>query len=998
MAPPSGGLHIPDEWNRENSKVSVKHIRSKHAQPTVPVGSTPRTGTTTQEPTPVTGPTLSPNGNPAPHIPTTGKRKRAKSATGSRNGSTKDAPLPVPPQDSACPIQPPEPVPEPEPTLSSVFESMHEPAPTVKHGSSEDPLPANNANMARGCDETESVMRGLYHQVEKLARRPGCALVEGIYLDCIMTHIPYVDVLVQMFGGDSAIIKPCVPLVTRAYEESYMREVVRGGEEPCVMGTNCECQFVDEHNPFIGVQFTLPIDILPSDADTEMRNGSNEASGSGAAYELSGNKMCVLCCRKNTQSLFYDALYNHRTYNGCIQLYGNICDRPGFSRALVVSLLSPSSSSSSYSTISSSTNTSTTARTTDNKSRSTANAAGLRGKGGARGRGGNGNGDGDSGENSTRLIFPLSNNFHAVRKSGLFPVLAEKEECGKGDGEGSSLQDSNKTKHKKKKRSKSSRPVNPASALTEQDDECTPEFVPGNPPPTEIHSRPIPAAPLYPVVSDYPEIDKVVHELYDIFTKDPGTMVQIQIDRYLFAADTALVAECGGDMRTCVLHESQVPSIFRLPDLIYILRQRLVEGSWANATQEAVCRYTIPGMQKSRWVTRSRKVSASVASAGGSGRTTGCPPVHPDGLSTDDDTDPLATVYINTLLGLLLGLYPRCSKRPGFALRVRIVRTVRALLSSSVKTQNAFIKRYVNLVRLAMVEYFANVLELYCPTEFQLLQKHVDVDAYVNLCRSSCDLFRVNNLSEEPLKMGGIQTLDWDSLDKLAYKTTDKIIRSTRVETKLANHVPTHHKSIKKLVTSDVYKNTESCDEFLSLVKNCAVACWHEDYSYIYQQMLTELQQGPVHTTPVKVNGFFLEGVGQLEEEDLPVRVGTETSPGTTQFGTLTNCSLDLNLVISDIHSVVSVTMLPANFVLEQVATLRSLYKFDTVQMLARTKKNICLHCLLRIAPKQFQIEEAINGNIRSNLDTDQLFCNRCMSSKHVVSIDLIGQPQKPKP
>jgi len=37
-------------------------------------------------------------------------------------------------------------------------------------------------------------------------------------------------------------------------------------------------------------------------------------------------------------------------------------------------------------------------------------------------------------------------------------------------------------------------------------------------------------------------------------------------------------------------------------------------------------------------------------------------------------------------------------------------------------------------------------------------------------------------------------------------------------------------------------------------------------------------------------------------------------------------------------------------------------------------------------------IEEKINGNIRANLDTDNLFCNRCMSHKHIVSIDLIGR------
>jgi hypothetical protein len=66
------------------------------------------------------------------------------------------------------------------------------------------------------------VLRGLYHQVEKLARRPGCALEDGIYLDCIMTHIPYTDVLEQMFGGNEVTDSACVPVVTRG--ELYARD------------------------------------------------------------------------------------------------------------------------------------------------------------------------------------------------------------------------------------------------------------------------------------------------------------------------------------------------------------------------------------------------------------------------------------------------------------------------------------------------------------------------------------------------------------------------------------------------------------------------------------------------------------------------------------------------------------------------------------------------------------------------------------------------------
>jgi len=245
---------IPDEWKRNNSKTVTKNVRFKHSNPES--STQPMDVDSTAEPLPLTG----------PEAPATKKRRRVVVEAPATDTQTQ------PTESSSC----------------------------------------------RTSEETESVLRGLYSQVEKLAQRPGCALSEGIYLDSIMTHIPYVDVLQQMFGGDSANIKPCVPLVTRAYEESYMREATGCLEESCIMGSNCECQFVDEHNPFIGVQFTLPIDILVAGPNATSTDKCPDA-----------NKLCVLCCRKNTQTLFYDSLYNYRTYNGCIQLYGNICDRPG---------------------------------------------------------------------------------------------------------------------------------------------------------------------------------------------------------------------------------------------------------------------------------------------------------------------------------------------------------------------------------------------------------------------------------------------------------------------------------------------------------------------------------------------------------------------------------------------------------------------------------------------------------------------------------------------
>jgi hypothetical protein len=74
-----------------------------------------------------------------------------------------------------------------------------------------------------------------------------------------------------------------VPVVTRAYEESFMRECNDEHERACSMGQYCECNFIDHEQAFVGVAFVMP----------ELH-----------AEDLG---MCILCLRKLKQMLFYRA-------------------------------------------------------------------------------------------------------------------------------------------------------------------------------------------------------------------------------------------------------------------------------------------------------------------------------------------------------------------------------------------------------------------------------------------------------------------------------------------------------------------------------------------------------------------------------------------------------------------------------------------------------------------------------------------------------------------
>jgi hypothetical protein len=96
-----------------------------------------------------------------------------------------------------------------------------------------------------------------------------------------------------------------VPLVTRAYEESFMRECMLPEDKPCSLGQYCECNFIDKEQAFVGVAFVMP-DLRFTD-----------------------NSMCILCLRKLTQMLFYRLVNGGYQTSHVMQIYGNICDVPG---------------------------------------------------------------------------------------------------------------------------------------------------------------------------------------------------------------------------------------------------------------------------------------------------------------------------------------------------------------------------------------------------------------------------------------------------------------------------------------------------------------------------------------------------------------------------------------------------------------------------------------------------------------------------------------------
>lgn len=163
------------------------------------------------------------------------------------------------------------------------------------------------ATTAQGCDGTKRICSNI-HSIsaaiaEQLTRKtsdsPDADALE-LVLDPLIDRIS----MSKQLQATHPPAVPELPIVTRQYEESFMRSPTPS-EQPCVAGQTCECMMIDSDKAFVGVQFQLP-DL------------SSQADG-----------FCILCLRKLTHLLYHKTLQRGMKSNVLIQKYGNICGEDG---------------------------------------------------------------------------------------------------------------------------------------------------------------------------------------------------------------------------------------------------------------------------------------------------------------------------------------------------------------------------------------------------------------------------------------------------------------------------------------------------------------------------------------------------------------------------------------------------------------------------------------------------------------------------------------------
>ena len=399
-----------------------------------------------------------------------------------------------------------------------------------------------------------------------------------------------------------------------------------------------------------------------------------------------------------------------------------------------------------------------------------------------------------------------------------------------------------------------------------------------------------------------------------------NTIAQIQIDRRLF-----VVSMMEANISLLSVPPSALYLDFRdtlhannLPDLIWIFRDRLIHGVYHTALQDSIFRYSIPCIRKSK-----HPFSAKLSTT-----------------TPDEPIDSLCSVYINVMFGTMLALFPHCCKSPTFNIRKQLFRKLYSLSISSQNNQNAFILKHMNLMRLCFMEYFVFVLEKFCNVERNLMSKCLNYDVYTNLCQTSADLFRQNCLQGDDI--------DWTYIDNIAFKTTDKIIRTTRIGVKLSANVG-NIIGIRKLGAVWSADNTTT-DLTRRLVFEMPPCFWISQNTFLYTQMITRWlsERGIEHCVPT------------------------------------------LSHNVSVVHQMIHVYQMPSNIVMRQVQALLKHFNGDSMLLNSVCKKNICLKCICNI--KQASSAHTILNNSRMCLKTCNLKCNKCSNSDSLVTVDLIGK------
>ena len=240
------------------------------------------------------------------------------------------------------------------------------------------------------------------------------------------------------------------------------------------------------------------------------------------------------------------------------------------------------------------------------------------------------------------------------------------------------------------------------------------------------------AQPKY--VTQNARLHSILHELHQ--RHNHGEDVQIEIDKYLpllclEAQNSELL--CRRPWQSFVLQKTEVMQVRMLPDLGALVREILISSnSMPVSAMSKIMQYSMPFIKHNR-------MSFPV-----------CESLQPNQLQR----------IIQVVLYSMLGLIPRTcksNKQPLFQTRVEIFYSLWSLMLESDKiNMHSFCHKNVNIVRLALMEYFLFFLKKNMPIECSVLCHMFNLDLQIDdVCENLLDLvdtFRQTALSTSEFK------------------------------------------------------------------------------------------------------------------------------------------------------------------------------------------------------------------------------------------------------
>jgi len=430
------------------------------------------------------------------------------------------------------------------------------------------------------------------------------------------------------------------------------------------------------------------------------------------------------------------------------------------------------------------------------------------------------------------------------------------------------------------------------------------------------------AQPKY--ITQNARLHSILHELHQ--KHNHGEDVQADIDKYLpllcLEAQNSVLL-CKRPWPSFVLQKTEVMHVRMLPDLGALVREILVSSnSMPVSAMSKIMQYSMPFIKHNR-------MSFPV-----------CESLQLNQLQK----------IIQVVLYSMLGLIPRTCKRnkqPLFRNRVEIFYSLWSLMLESNKTSmHNFCHNNVNIVRLALMEYFLFFLKKNMPIECSVLCHMFNLDLQIDdVCENLLDLvdtFRQTALSTAEF--------EWPHADTVAQALNERCNRMCKGKCK----VPC------KTVLDAVGKPQEAVHNISSSISEATL------------RLAMQLPQNQIYN--------ISPDTGNISTVLTTLTTLTALTTGSTM--PLRNTIISQN--VSAVQKRILLYAMPYTMHLQQLESLRVAIK---EQSMATSKIFWMYHCL------RCDITDRDGIDRRMRLGREgSIYCSKCLQAEFVVSINTLGR------